>query len=362
MKVLLLLVTFHTTLAFSQVPSTTPATAPAKASALPAKAPAVPAVPGAPVKAAAPATPGTPTQAAAAKTTPPAPKKELPELSIRMIGMAYPEVQYKTSHTPLAAPDLAKELEKLKLKLSHRLISMQNFRSNPAGIAALGEADAYVIKTYDMNLIPNDGDYSAVMAAEPGDRCFIDTQVLTLRTSGLNRLDQLKGKRIGMLENRGVYGFVMENQLGGKEYLHGDKVVRLFQMLQAKQIDALVTTTFRFGENKMFSQGSVGVWNGVESKTSPDVQAIHTTDRKLPCYVVVMRRNSPPEALFRLVSYARQEPEKAKALMLAIGGFQNLTPILYDEWVALRDKHLRSPSYRDFLAGKVKPPGFRRVK
>ncbi len=358
MKVILLLFIFKTALAFGQAPPSTPPPVPVKASALPATTPAVPSAPGASVKA---GTAVTPPAATAPKTTPPAPKIELPELTLKMVGMAYPEVDTKTSLSPLKAPELVKELEKLKLKLSYRLIDVQTFQNNPAVVATLGNVDAYVIRTYDKRLIPNADEYTSVMAADPGERCFIDAQVLTLRTSGINRLDQLKGKRIGMLERRGVYQFVMDTKLGGKEYLHGDKIDRLFQMLKTKEVDALITPTLRIGD-MMFSDGSVGMWNGIESKTAPEVQAIHTTDRKLPCYFIALRRNSSPEVFYRLIDYARKEPEKAKALMLTIGGFQSLTPITHEEWTKLRLKYIYSTAYPDFLSGKVKLPGFRKLK
>ncbi len=295
------------------------------------------------------------TPALAAQT----PKPELAEIQLKMAGMAYPEMEFKTPLVPLAAKDVTQELEKLKIKLSYRLVNMQSFRNNPSGIAALGNIEAYVIKPYDLSLL--DTSYSSVMAAEPGERCFLEAQVLTHRTSGINRLDQLKGKSVAMLESKGAYQFVVESKLGAKEYVHTDDASRLLQMLKSKQVDGFITTTFRIG-TQTISTGTIGVWDGKESKTEPEIKVIHVTDRKLPCYVIALPRNSSPEAFYRLITFAGKEPEKAKALMLAIGGFQGLTPITHEDWTNFRNKYIRNPAYLDFLSGKLKLPGFRKLK
>jgi hypothetical protein len=304
------------------------------------------------------APPAVKTPAAPAAASP-APKKELAELSLKLVGTAYPEVEFKSSALPLAPGDVKKELQALKVKLSYRPLLVQSFRKNPAGVPALGDVEAFVMRPHDMYLISRD--YNVVMSADPGERCYGEVQVVVLRTSPISRLDQIAGKTVGLLESKPAYQFVTENPLRAKEYLHTEDSSRLVQMLKSNQVAALVTNTYKIG-TQTISPTSIGVWNGTETKAHPEVKVIHVTDTKVPCYVVALRRGSSPEGLARLAAYGARDAEKAKALLLAIGGFSSLTPITQEQWTKLRDRYVRYPAYGDFLSGKVRPPGFRKLK
>jgi hypothetical protein len=298
---------------------------------------------------AAPAKPSTPAKPSAPVAAPPAEKvPPLKELSLDLKGTAYTGPGWEKRFPDLAKTEFAAELKQLNLKLDLSPVDMSTlYRSKPE--FSVSDATAIIIEPFEMRVISRD--YALVMGVDPEERCHREVQVVTLKASGIKRLEQLDGKNVAFLDGREAVVYLTKASGKYKGLLQASREEELKAALTAMRAQAFVAPVYRLPTTLV----SEALGTQKIGKTDGEFEVIHVTDNKVPCWGIALKKGVSPEPLFRLMEYAKANPERGKRLLSSVGNFQGMYPLAYENWPALRE-HLGREIYTDFKSGKLKLP------
>ncbi len=272
----------------------------------------------------------------------------LKEIPFDIKGTAYTGPGWKSKAPALAPKELEAELTKLKLKLKLTPVDMSTvYQTQPE--FSVSDATAMIIEPYETRVLGRD--YAILMGVDPAERCHREVQIVTLKGSGINSLDQLNGKDLAFLDGPESVVYLSKTSNKYKTLLMASSEDQLKTALTTKKVQAFIAPVYRLPK-KLISEA---LGEQELGKTSGDFEVIHVTETQVPCWVIAVKQGAKPETLFRLMENGKTNPQQGKLLMGSVGNFQSMYLLPLEAWPKLRDQ-LGIQIYSDFKAGKLNLP------
>lgn len=187
--------------------------------------------------------------------------------------------------------------------------------------------------------------FKPVLAVSPHSthECFAELQILSHKKSGIESLQDLRGKGLAVTERAMRFSGILNRLLTSTNSLP-EKYFLKSPMNEAKQnllnhkIDAMVIFVSKFSNGQILTKFGSYFEDAYENE--PDIKIVHTTDTRLPCRIIFFNLNLEPSFqasfLTHLVNVA-DTPDHYIALRqyLAIG---KMTPLKEEQWQSIK-KH-----------------------